>query len=334
MRSDFTISALAVAAVQVGAQDSSNTIVGCVELGCPSSNQDTVNDNCTIADTGSFPLVGATQVPSTEQSLSGLSWVKGFNLSDSHGNYTFHNSFYLGASPDLKLNASTGGCAVFLNGPSSSLTFGTNDTNDDTSQGTCNDAMGSSCVDAIVKRAQAQITDYYGTSGQKPSNSEACAMLQKDLQSSVESECERIAQGVWSDFTGVALTGDDAPEPISQQQKSSSACWPVTSKEDSLMLVSEYHSTAADFVENAEKAQWAITPILTVFYPVDNGSVTTEVDASLSCVKVMGPAKASLDTMSNGTDDTGGAYALSSSFSLVSAALYMVIAALFMSYVV
>lgn len=48
---------------------------------------------------------------------------------------------------------------------------------------------------------------------------------------------------------------------------------------------------------------YAITPILTLFFPTGNQSIVTEADASLSCLKVVGPSRASLDTMNDGSQD-------------------------------
>ncbi|KAI1413249.1 hypothetical protein F5Y13DRAFT_161846 [Hypoxylon sp. FL1857] len=332
MRAALTISAVAVAAAQVQAQDLNQTIVGCVEVDCPASSQDSVNDNCTVADTGSFTYIGLTRQPGNDSALAGLSWVKGFNITDSSSGRNFHSSFYLGAPPSLSLNASTGGCAIFMHGVSGSISFGQNGT-DPTSQGTCNDAMGSSCVDALTAAARSHIQDYTSGSGDRPSIADACARLQSDLQSATVDACAPIQKGTWSNFTAVALTGDGAPQPISQQANASSTCWPITPKDDSLTLVSEYTQPGSDLVADAEKAQWAITPVLTVFYPESDGSVVHDIDASLTCVKAMGPAKASLDTMNNGTSDNpgSGAATLSSSYSLVSAAIFAVIFASYMA---
>ncbi|KAI1103607.1 hypothetical protein F4804DRAFT_309684 [Jackrogersella minutella] len=332
MRRSLTVSALALAAtqLQVHAQELDQTIVGCAELDCPASSADTANDNCTIADTGSFPNVGLTRVPSSDAALAGLSWVKGFNVTDPPtGNRTFHSSFYLGAPSSLALNASTGACAVFLHGAAAwSLAFGVNGTGE-TAQGTCSEAMGSTCVDAIVARAKELVGDYTD-SDDVTSTVDACAKLQSDLLDSTLDACTPISKGSWTNFTSVALTGDGAPTAISQEQNSSSACWPITPKEDSLTLVTEYTVEGNDFVADAEEAQWTITPILTVFYPASNGSVVDTIDASLSCVKAMGPAKASLDTINDGTNDTdSGATALSSPNSLTTAVSCFTAAVLF-----
>ncbi|KAI1209192.1 uncharacterized protein F4807DRAFT_99815 [Annulohypoxylon truncatum] len=344
MRKHVTIILLALAATaRVLAQDLNRTIVGCVELECPASSQDTANDNCTIADTGSFPYVGLTPVSSnSSSSLAGLSWVKGVNVTDSasvspssNSSRTFHSSFYLGTPSTQSLDTSTGACAVFLRGAESwDMSFGANaNATDETAQGTCADAMGASCVDALVARAKTQVSDYYSGSGEAPSSQSACERLRQDLLNSTLDACVSVSKGSWTNFTAVALTGDDAPEPISQQENSSATCWPVTPKEDSLTLVAEFTEAGSDLVADAEEAFWAITPILTVVFSVGNGTTENAIDASLSCVKAMGPARASLDTINNGTDDQdNGATTLSSSHAFAATASCMVATFLFALY--
>ncbi|KAL7620433.1 hypothetical protein AAE478_009428 [Parahypoxylon ruwenzoriense] len=335
----ITISALAAAAAQAQAQGLNQTIVGCVEVECPASSQDTANDNCTVADTGSFTSVGLTRAPVKNSSaLAGLSWVKGFNITDSEADgRSFHSSFFLGKPPDLDISVGTGACAIFLHGVSESLSFGQNATTD-TAYGTCSDAMGSSCVNAVVARAESVAAGFIGGGdGDRPANvSDACARIQRDLEDHTESACLPVTRGSWTNVTAVALTGDGAPQPLSQQQNSSSACWPVIPKQDDLTLVSEYHTQGSLEVEDAQRAQWAITPILTVFYRMGDGSVVTDFDASLSCVKAMGPARASLDTISsNGTDDQGsGAAGFQSSQPWLSTLLGAIVAAAFALYVI
>ncbi|KAI2614878.1 hypothetical protein GGR54DRAFT_615230 [Hypoxylon sp. NC1633] len=327
IRRAIAISALATAAV-VQAQDLNQTIVGCVDVECPPSSADSANDNCTVADTGSFPFIGLTRVPTSDTALAGLSWVKGFNITDSGAGRSFHSSYYLGTPPELQLNSSTGACAVFLHGASGSLAFGNNSL--DTAQGTCGDAMGASCVDALISRAKS-LVEGYTDGNNKPSVSDACARLQKDLEDSMDDACLPISHGSWSNFTSAALTGDDAPQALSQQQNSSSTCWPITPKQDDLTLVSEYHTSGSNDLSEADAAQFAITPVLTVFYPEGDGSIVTGIDASLSCLKVVGPPRASLDTI-NGTDPNSGATALSSSDSWATAALAIALAATFVLY--
>ncbi|ORY56998.1 uncharacterized protein BCR38DRAFT_478618 [Pseudomassariella vexata] len=288
--------AAAVLATKSHAQDLSQTIVGCVDVGCPAAT-DNVNDNCTIVSS-SFSSVGLTRIPDTSDALQGVSWVKGFNITDADGARSFHESFYFGAPADLDL-ADTGACAVFFNGVAETLSFNSSNPNQETAQGTCQDAMGSSCVDALVRRA----TGLSGLDGF--SSADACTALAEDLRDNMDSECEGLAVG-WTNLTAVALTGNGAPEPISGSQNSTSTCWPITPKSDSVTLVTEYTRDGDLQVSTATKAQWAITPVLTLFFQ-SNGTLITDTEASLSCLKVMGPANASLDTQSGSDDNKEGA---------------------------
>lgn len=200
MRTIIAVAATAGAAAL--AQDLNQTIVGCVEVECPASSTDNANDNCTVANTGSFSSIGLTRVPTNNSALAGLSWAKGFNITDSSSGRSFHNSFYLGTPPEFELNSSTGACAVFLHGVSGALSFGQNET-DATAEGTCGDAMGSACVDALVSRARSLVDGYSGGL----SNSDACSRLQKDLEDSMDDACQPVSGGDWTSFVGVGEFG-------------------------------------------------------------------------------------------------------------------------------
>ncbi|KAI1392686.1 uncharacterized protein F4822DRAFT_137903 [Hypoxylon trugodes] len=337
----FTL-ALAAAQAQVQAQDLNSTIVGCVEVECPGSSTDKTTDDCTIAHTGSFGSIGVTRIPvvgpnntntntADAPALSGLSWTKGFNITALNSGRTFHSSFYLGAPPSLTLNDSTGACAIFMHGASGAISF-PGDGPYQLADGTCADAMGSPCVDALVSRART-LVDGYNSGGNKSAISDVCEKLRKDLESSNDDVCSKISNGTWTNFTGTALTGNGAPQPITKQENTTSNCWPIIPKQDSLTLVSEYTVPGSVYADDMEKAQWAITPILTVFYPSDNGTLVSNTDASLTCVKVMGPERASLGTFSNGQDDhDNGAAALLSSHSLASASLIAGLATILAAY--
>ncbi|RYP08224.1 hypothetical protein DL764_002039 [Monosporascus ibericus] len=292
------------------------TIYGCVDVGCPPSTQGSANDNCTLAGR-SFPYVGITRIPTGSEALAGLTWSKGFNITDSRERM-FGSSYYLGSPPGLDLS-NTGACAIFFHGVSRSISFETDPPTDETTQGTCNDAMGSACVDALTARARNLDI------GDGASSEEVCARLRDDLEENMDDACARITGGSWRNLTTVALTGDGAPEPITSQQNASSNCWPVTKKQDDLTLVSDYQVPGGDLIDDAYNAMWAITPILTLFYPNGEDSLVDAADASLSCVKVMGPALASVDTMNNGTTEgEGGAASLSISGSYYSVLVVLI----------
>ncbi|KAI3322530.1 hypothetical protein HD806DRAFT_128338 [Xylariaceae sp. AK1471] len=293
----------------VRCQDLNTTIVGCAGLDCPASSADTANDNCTVVD-NSFTYVGLTRAPTTQDSLKGVSWTKGFHIVDLPGNNrTFQSSFFLGMPPDLKLR-DTGACSVFLHGVSASLSFGDDGADVETSQGTCANAMGSECVDALLERARDFFND---TKTSNNSDADLCSALQDDLHQNMDDACLRVSKGSWTNLTSTALTGNDSPQPISAADNSTSTCWPVLPKQYQLTNVADHIVQGTLLVADAEKAQFAITPIITVFYPSGDGSIVSTVDASLTCAKVVGPPRASLDTIDDGSgddDDKGSAVSL------------------------
>ncbi|KAI0440563.1 hypothetical protein F4803DRAFT_526882 [Xylaria telfairii] len=293
---------LALSVAYVRAQELNQIIVGCVELDCPPSSADKVDDDCTVAD-NSFSYVGLTSLPTQNTDLKGkVTWTKGFNITDTpDNNRTFNSAFYLGTSPDLDLS-NTGACAVLFHGIETSLSFDLVDGDRDTAQGTCSDAMGGkTCVAALVDRAKRVL----GTFGNDtPSSEEACAKLQDDLYNNMDAACLYTSKGSWTNLTSAVLSGKGAPEPLSGDKNASSTCWPVLPKENQLTLVSEYQKNGSRQADEAQAAMHAVTPILTLFFPTGNQSIVTEADASLSCLKVVGPSKASVDTMMDGSQDS------------------------------
>ncbi|KAI1822786.1 hypothetical protein F4861DRAFT_540607 [Xylaria intraflava] len=295
----------------VRAQDLNSTIVGCVALDCPASTADTANDNCTVEDT-SFSYVGLTRIPTTQESLKGLSWTEGFDITEQPGtNRTFQTSFFLGAPPDLNLT-NTGACSVFFHGVATSLSFGGKNGTNETSQGTCADAMGSACTAALVSHAKAFLSDTTNTTA---SPSDRCTALQNELHDHMDKACLQISKGAWTDLASTALTGNASPQPISGKENSTSTCWPVLPKQNQLTHVADHIVPGSLSIADAQAVQFSITPILTVFYPDGNGSIINDVDASLTCVKVLGPSKASVGT--EGDDATGSAVSLSSSSTML-----------------
>ncbi|GAP85846.1 putative vacuolar sorting protein VPS1 dynamin [Rosellinia necatrix] len=273
-----------------------STIVGCIEVECPPSTADTANDNCTVIDT-SFPYVGLTSIPATQEALEGLSWTKGFHVVDSsHDNRTFQSTFFLGSPPEFKLDG-TGACSVFLHGVSASLSFGDDHGKNETAQGTCDDAMGSECVSALIDQAK---RFFKASENNNSSDASRCSAMRDHLYENMDNACSRISQGSWTNLSSTALTGRNSPQPIPAEKNSTSTCWPVLPKQNRLTNVASYTVLGTDFIGDAQAALVAITPILTVFYPTKDGSVVDDIDASLTCVKVMGPSKASLDNHDEG----------------------------------
>ncbi|KAI0873664.1 hypothetical protein GGS24DRAFT_517374 [Hypoxylon argillaceum] len=275
----------------VRSQDLNSTIVGCVEVGCPASTVSKTDDNCTVAG-GSYSYVGLARVPTTQENLKGLSWTKG---SGAALNQSFQTSFFLGTPPNLNLS-NTGACSVFLHGVSKTLLFGGDS---ETSQGTCADAMGSACVDALLDRARSV---FKGSNTNSTSSADLCSALQDDLEKNMDNACQSKSQGSWTNLTSTALTGNGSPQPISAKDNSTSTCWPVLPKQYELTHVTDHTVATSIYLQDIKAALFAITPVLTVFYPNGEGSVVSDIDASLTCLKVVGPERASLATMDDGSN--------------------------------
>ncbi|KAI5864851.1 hypothetical protein GGS23DRAFT_619541 [Durotheca rogersii] len=290
------------------AQDLRQTIVGCADLECPAANtQVATTDNCTVADVGSYPLIGLTRVPTSASALQGLSWTQGFSIADDDAGRHFRRAYFLGEPPELDVAGSTdtGGCAILVHGLSEGLAFGP-DGPSEAGQGTCADALGAECVSAILDRARAVAAGFTGD-GRPADTFTGCARIRRDLANNTIDACLPAVRGLLTDMDAVALTGSDAEQRISPEKQSASSCWPITPKEDRLTLVAEFERVGTNQVQDTQSAAWAITPILTVFYPTGAQSLVTEIDASLSCVKIVGPSRASLPTMSSGEPESGAA---------------------------
>lgn len=312
---------LATSTVLVSAQDLSQTIVGCVDVGCPASTTVPGDDNCTVTER-SYTSIGLARIPTDNDALNGVSWVKAFNATAPKDNRAiYHHAYYLGTPPDLDLTG-TGACAVFFRGVEQQLNFNTSATSEDeTEQGTCQVAMGSACVDSLIKRAKTLDVDGL-------SSADACASLQKDLENNFDDACTASVQGTrWSDLAAVGLAGSGSPEPITEQQNASSNCWPITPRQDDLALVSEFQVEGDILAETVAKNAFSITPVLTLFFP-GNGSLIAETDASLTCMKIVGPSNASVGNM-NPTDPDSAASPLTGFNRMVTAALFVAAVAAF-----
>lgn len=163
-----------------------NTIVGCADVQCPTKSGST-SAECKLVDK-TFTAVGLANIPVSEDSLKGLSWVEGVAVTNSSDETrSFDKSFYLGTPPQLNLTG-TGACALFFSQVSDRVYFGKEDEDQSTTQGTCNQAMTEKCVSALIARAEA--LDLEGLSSK-----EACAKLETAFQDNIDSECASAAAG-------------------------------------------------------------------------------------------------------------------------------------------
>lgn len=186
-----------LATITAQAQEGNRSIVGCIEVGCPPATRITW-DNCTVVDR-SFPNIGVTRISATSEALAELSWSKGFNVDDGR---LFHSSYYLGTPPALDLS-NTGACALFFHGVSEDLSFG--GISDELADGTCSQAMGSACVDALTARARKFdfIDDDDDDDDDRVSPQERCEKLREDFEKNMDDACRQVSTGFWKNLTAV-----------------------------------------------------------------------------------------------------------------------------------
>ncbi|KAK4156603.1 hypothetical protein C8A00DRAFT_30571 [Chaetomidium leptoderma] len=244
-------------------------------------------------------ILGVANIDSAVEGLKGLSWTKGVGVHDGKEERHFDQSFYLGTPENFGFN-DTGACALFFTQVSDRVRFGDGDARG--TQGTCRDAMTDSCISALVDRAKK--VDLKGLSGKA-----ACDKLQKDFSENLDSACDAFAQASkWAGIEAKALSGDGSPEPISDQQNSTSTCWPVLPKSDNLTLVGSVMATGNFDASTLMDNFFSITPVLTVFFPGNKtDGLVSKSEAQLTCLKAI-----DLTTASNATktpDGDGGSNA-------------------------
>ncbi|CAM1509597.1 Fc.00g033360.m01.CDS01 [Cosmosporella sp. VM-42] len=293
--------AQAFLAERSSAQSLGKTIVGCLEVQCPTADG-SVAAECKLADK-TFTTIGLARIPTKVDALEGLSWVEGAVVSDLDGrNRTFDKSFYLGTPPNLSLNGSES-CALFFTHFSERVNKFNNGKEDvSISQGTCDEAMSEKCVSAIVSRAEG--VDLDGLSSE-----DACEKLQKEFEDNLDSECAPFADG--SKWVGlkstraVALSGSGGVEPISSKDNSSSECWPITPKSYDLSYVDSIVTEGDYYIDTLSKELFGITPILTIFFPGDSDAIISKPEAQMTCMKVVDTSVGTNATKSPGGEDKG-----------------------------
>lgn len=189
-----TLSLLRVASVL--AIDLGAPIVGCSEVDCPTSIN-TTSAECRVVDR-TTTLIGLANFDSSVAD-DDFTWTQGIQVYDdvdSKADFdrVYEKNFYLGTPKgfDLVKDAASSNydaCALFFTKVTNLVTF--NGENNDTSVGTCNDALNSDCVNALLKQA----TDVAGSASSASSTSELCKALLSDFTNNLASQCPRFATG-------------------------------------------------------------------------------------------------------------------------------------------
>lgn len=176
-----------VLAIDLGAP-----IVGCSAVDCPTSGRST-SAQCKVAN-HTLSLIGLSSfnTPVTADDFTWTEGIQAYNNPDPKSDLDriYEKNFYLGTPQgfDLIENATTSGyevCALFFTKVADSVTF--KDKNE-TTVGTCSDALTSACVDALLKQA----TDIASSN---PNKSQSCSKLLSDVAKNLVPECSHVATG-------------------------------------------------------------------------------------------------------------------------------------------
>ena len=163
-------------------------LLGCDAVKCPLDDYRT--PQCEVGN-ATLKAIGIANFTTSLDSQP-LTWTLG--LEELNGTQpTFDRNFYLGTPSSLKLNSTTGGCALFFEGVSANLT---------TSKGnqlgdfTCSDALAKTCISDLVAQAESNFEDIQGDTSDE---SEFCNKLRDSLVNKPPSTCNGL-QGTWGNI--------------------------------------------------------------------------------------------------------------------------------------
>ncbi|KAK5655138.1 hypothetical protein OQA88_6037 [Cercophora sp. LCS_1] len=293
------IFALLISVSTVHAVDKTDFLDGpiqsCADVGCP-PRQSGLGVECRITNK-TYAMVGVSDIPGT----TGLKWLETADVRDTDRRH-FIRDFYLGTDPGFNIS-STRACALFFANVSSNVEFKPDEISGSQSvaQGTCAQALSEQCVSRMLERAK-------GVNVQGISTDAACAKLRTAFEEDLDDECASFATGAsWVGIETAALSGLTAPQAITPQQNTSSNCWRIQPKSYDLTLVMTIDRIGNGLISTAEKHIFAITPILTVFFPSGNRTTVSAIqsDAQLTCMRVIDLDERSLANMSPGVPESG-----------------------------
>ena len=311
----LTTLALLLHASSILAVDFGVPIAGCAEVDCPTSGNSTSAD-CKVADRNIVAIgLANLDVPLGND----FTWTQGVEVyenltSDGPSNRAFEKNFYFGSPQGFNLTANAtssgyGACALFFTQVSDKVAF--DGDNIVQSTGTCNDALNQNCVNALTSLAT-DAASLKNSTINNPSTQDICQSVQENLVNNMPSECVTFSTGdKWQGLKvqGMieprsfaeklprqlthkfpALTGPNAPQPLSAAENSTSNCYPTLPKSNSLTHVAAFNTTGTLQLATVEAKLYSITPILTVFFPEGNGTTTVfpRPRSQVSCVKSIG----------------------------------------------
>ncbi|KIX02722.1 uncharacterized protein Z518_08664 [Rhinocladiella mackenziei CBS 650.93] len=199
---------------------------------------------------------------------------------------TYHKEIYIGqpSSLNLKEIATVSGCALIFTG--ATLQFGSNLAANplEDENGSCADALPTQCVTDLMSEAQ----NLVNTTELQSGNLMNCATLAQFLNARMPSTCPS-SFGSTDEISTPSLSGTNMSNPSTL-----STCHPALSKDYSLTHLANM-SASSEHPSSREAFEWlyGVTPVLTVFAPLDDGSSSegpsiSAAEAHLTCLKPMG----------------------------------------------
>jgi hypothetical protein len=189
----------AVAPILLGAfgLGASAQLLGCGDIACPLNVIGAVN--CPIGNITATEI-GVTNF-STAISPEPLTWTTTISSSTDHAHSSlqvYERGFYLGTPASLNLQETNNftGCALFFDTISSSLHFPEYHLNK--VMGTCQDALGSSCVSNLMAQVSQKFSEVTKAANE---TSNICTDLASALHNTALHTCNTTHGGTWGNVT-------------------------------------------------------------------------------------------------------------------------------------
>ncbi|KAI6865253.1 hypothetical protein KC338_g5182 [Hortaea werneckii] len=271
---------LSVVTTSVRAQTPLNHTASCADVGCPLDDNNESLSNCQVNED---VLIGVgIDAYSSDLLNTSPTWTVGvsrFNTSaDDNISGTVQRTYYLGAPTDFALNTSErSGCAMVIvanDGDGNQTLFSGLHANQN--RGWIGSSCGQPGENGTIGLPDECTSALRERSINAISNSDSCSNIADALNSEVIDACNpngtANVQDERTSFLGrpstvyaVSLTGDDAPQPISDAQNSTSNCWPTLPKSNQLYKTFAYNIATNGDYDTFMGALQGISPLLNVW---------------------------------------------------------------------
>lgn len=289
----------------LSATSAADILVSCDKVPCPRNEYN--RDQCTVGNTTLVSIgVASFAVPSSISS-SPFTWAIGIQSvdtpevkSDTTLGDSIERSYFLGTpqGTDLSKSAPNGACAIFFEGISEFIHFP--GVNNETSIGTCADALTAGCATALIQQAQSEATKLGGSK-------DKCEALQTALASAPPAACSlALSKESWGLVAVRDLT------KLKPTRGKNDDCLPSTGKDYIISHAASFRKPTPLFWRKGREIALGITPVMTVFF-----GDSSKPEVGLTCMKPLhGSGGMVMDT-----DDKDGAAVSGKEVSVVLAVL-------------